>query len=360
MKNIFKPSVFWLFVFIPIALVLEYAHASDPLVFFAGALAIIPIAKLISTSTENLAHYTGDSVGGLLNASFGNLPELIIAIAALRAGLYEMVLASIVGAILANLLLALGISFFVGGLKHKTQEYNPKSIRVYNSMMFIAVLSMVVPSAFTRLFGGGEMIEQEINLNIGLAIVLLVLYLLYLVFMIKTHPDFFKSEQPQQEEKEEHQVWSLSKSIIMLIFASILAAVMSEVVVGAAEGTGHALNMSPTFIGLIFLAIIGGAAESLSAISMARKNKMDLTMSIALGSCIQISLFIAPLLVLLSFLISPEPLLLAFNRAHLSALFFAVITGILIAGDGQSNWYKGIQLIFIYIIMAFMFYFIPS
>ena len=169
MKNLLKPSIFWLFIFIPIALVLEYTHASDPLVFFAGALAIIPIAKLISTSTENLAHYTGDSVGGLLNASFGNLPELIIAIAALRAGLYEMVLASIVGAILANLLLALGISFFVGGLKHKTQEYNPKSIRVYNSMMFIAVLSMVVPSAFTRLFGGGEMIEQEINLNIGLA-----------------------------------------------------------------------------------------------------------------------------------------------------------------------------------------------
>jgi Ca2+:H+ antiporter len=164
---------------------------------------------------------------------------------------------------------------------------------------------------------------------------------------------------PSDTEAEE-KPWSMPKSLLFLVLASVLAALMSEVVVGAAEGTGHALHMSPGFIGLIFVAIIGGAAESLSAINMAQKNKMDLTMSIALGSCIQISLFIAPLLVLLSFVIGPKPLLLSFDRSQLGAVFFAVLMGTLISGDGQSNWYKGVQLIFIYAIMAIMFYLIPS
>ncbi len=363
MKKILQPSVFWLFIFAPIAWILDRSGARDPLIFFTGALAIIPIAKLISTSTENLAHYTGDSIGGLLNATFGNLPELIISIVAIRAGLYEMVLASIIGAILANLLLAIGVSFLLGGLKYKTQEFNPRSIRVYNTMMFIAVLSLVVPSSFSRLFGSGDVaIPQETELNVGLSIVLLILYVLYLVFMIGTHPDFFKSEtasSPAATEDEEEKPWSLPKSILFLVLASVLAAFMSELVVGAAEGTGEALHMSSVFIGLIFVAIIGGAAESLSAINMARKNKMDLTISIALGSCIQISLFIAPLLVLLSFVIGPEPLLLSFDRMQLGAVFFAVLMATLISGDGQSNWYKGIQLLFIYAIMAIMFYFIP-
>jgi Ca2+:H+ antiporter len=354
-------SIYLLFVFIPISVALEhFAPESHSMIFFTAAVAIIPIARLISQSTENLAHYTGEAIGGLLNATFGNFPEFIIVLMAIHAGLYNMVLASLIGAILANLLLALGVSFFVGGMKYHTQEYNAVSSRIYATMMFIAVISMVVPSAFNRLFGGADILRQEYLLNVGISAVLLVAYILYLIFMIRTHPDFFKSKDTAGGEEHEEKFWSKSRAIISLVAASLLAAWMSEILVGSAEETGKALGMTTTFIGLIILAVVGGAAESLSAISMARKNKMDLTMSIALGSCIQIALLIAPLAVLLSFFIGPAPLQLAFGRVELGCLFMAVLMGILVASDGKSNWYKGIQLIIIYAIMAFLFYFIPE
>jgi Ca2+:H+ antiporter len=360
MKNLLKPSANWLFVFIPISLFLEHSHASAPLIFFSAALSIIPIAKLIVHSTENLATYTGDAIGGLLNASFGNLPELIIAIVALKAGLYTMVLASIIGAILANLLLALGLSFFIGGTKYHTQDFNPVTARLYSTMMVIAVISMGVPSFFNRMFGGQDVLRQQGLLNIGLAIVLLMGYGLYLFFMIKTHPEFFKSSTSAEEHEVHENRWSKSRSIISLIGASVLAAFMSEILVGAAEGTGEALGMSATFIGIVFLAVIGGAAESLSAISVAKKNKMDLSVGILLGSCIQITLFIAPLLVLVSLFISDEPLFLSFGQAQVGALFFAVLIGMVVVADGKSNWYKGIQLIAVYLIIALMFFFMPE
>ncbi|WP_222718616.1 calcium/proton exchanger [Algoriphagus sp. AK58] len=354
-----KPGIHWLFAFIPITLFLENSHASAPMIFFSAALSIIPIARLISTSTENLATYTGDAVGGLLNATFGNLPELIIAFVALKAGLHEMVLASIAGAILANLLLALGVSFLVGGLKFHYQEYNSTSIRMYSSMMMIAVLSLTVPSAFNRFFGSTGFTEAENSLNIYLSIALLAAYGLYLVFMLKTHPDFFKSESSSHEEEHENR-WSLPKAIGFLVFASVLAAFMSEILVGAAEETGEVMGMSSIFIGLVFLAVIGGAAESISAIVMASKNKVDLSIGIALGSSIQIALFIAPLLVLVSLFVGPEQMNLTFNRALIGALFLGVILAAMISGDGRSNWYKGIQLILVYFILGMMFYFIPE
>jgi len=360
LKKFLKPSINWLFVFIPIALILEYSHASEPLIFFSAALSIIPIAKLIVHSTEQLAKYTGDAIGGLLNATFGNLPELIISIVALKAGLYTMVLASIIGAILANLLLALGLSFFIGGTKYHEQEYNPVSARLYSTMMVIAVISMGVPSFFNRMFGGQDILRQQSLLNVGLAIVLLIGYGLYLFFMIKTHPEFFKSSTSEEQHEEHEERWSKSKAIIFLVGASVLAAFMSEILVGAAEGTGEALGMSATFIGIVFLAIVGGAAESLSAITVAKKNKMDLSVGILLGSCIQITLFIAPLLVLISLIISPEPLFLSFPQAQVGALFFAVLIGMVVVADGKSNWYKGIQLIAVYLIIALMFFFMPE
>ncbi len=359
MKKFFKPGPNWLLIFIPISFALESAHASEPLIFFSAALSIIPIAKLIVHSTEQLATYTGDAIGGLLNATFGNFPELIIAVVALKAGLYTMVLASVVGAILANLLLALGLSFFIGGTKHHIQEYNPASARVYASMMFMAVISLAVPSSFNTLFGAQDVLRQESMLNIGLAIVLLLGYGLYLFFMIKTHPEFFKSNKDVEDEHHEDR-WSKGLSILMLVIASVGAAFMSEVLVGAAEGTGEALGMSATFIGIVFLAVVGGAAESFSAIAMAQKNKMDLSVGILLGSCIQIALFVAPVLVLLSLVVGPEPLHLSFPRSQIGALFFAVIIGSLISGDGRSNWFKGVQLIAIYVIIALMFFFIPD
>ena len=359
MKKFLNPSANWLLIFIPISFALEAAHASEPLIFFSAALSIIPIAKLIVHSTEQLATYTGDAIGGLLNATFGNFPELIIAVVALKAGLYTMVLASIVGAILANLLLALGLSFFIGGTKHHVQEYNPVSARVYASMMFMAVISLAVPSSFNSLFGAQDVLRQESMLNIGLAVVLLLGYALYLFFMIKTHPEFFKSSKDEVEAHHEDR-WSKGRSIILLVIASVAAAFMSEILVGAAEGTGEALGMSATFIGIVFLAIVGGAAESFSAIAMAQKNKMDLSVGILLGSCIQITLFVAPVLVLLSLVIGPHPLHLSFPKTQMGALFFAVLIGSLVSGDGRANWYKGIQLIAVYLIIALMFFFIPD
>ncbi|MFZ2905589.1 MAG: calcium/proton exchanger [Cyclobacteriaceae bacterium] len=359
MKAILKPGIHWLFIFIPVSLYLEYSHASEPMIFFSAALSIIPIARLISTSTENLATYTGDAIGGLLNATFGNLPELIIAVVALKAGLHEIVLASLGGAILANLLLATGVSFLLGGMKFHNQEYNPASTRVYSSMMLIAVISLMVPSGFHSLAQKGIPTENENTLNIILAVTLLVAYILYLFFMIKTHADFFRTEGGGHAD-EHHNRWSLPRALVSLVGASVLAAFMSEVLVGAAEGTGEALGMSSVFIGVIFLAVVGGAAESISAITMATKNKMDLSLGIALGSSIQIALFIAPALVLLSLFIGPGQLNLIFPRGLILTLFFSVILAAMISGDGRSNWYKGVQLIIIYMIVAMVLYFIPA
>ncbi len=358
MKNLLKPSIYWLLVFVPASFILELQEAAAPLIFFSAALSIIPIARLISASTEHLATYTGDAVGGLLNATFGNLPELIIAMAALSAGLYDMVLASLAGAILANLLLAMGISFIVGGLKYHSQDYNPTSIRVYGSMMMIASFSLFVPSAFHRFFGAEEYVQSENMLNLFLAGTLLIGYVLYLVFMLKTHGEFFKS-QDADGESEHSDRWSLQRALVTLVIASVGAAFMSEVLVGAAEETGAALGMSTVFIGVVFLAIVGGAAESISAVSMAAKNKMDLSIGILLGSSIQIALFVAPVLVFSSLVIGPEQLNLSFNRALLGALFFAVLLGIVVSGDGRANWYKGVQLVVFYVILGIMFYFIP-
>lgn len=347
-----------MFAFIPVTLVLDYTHASAPWIFFSAALSIIPIARLIGASTEQLATYTGDALGGLLNATFGNFPELIIALVALQAGLHEMVLASLAGAILANLLLAQGISFLVGGVRHHTQEYNPASIRVYSSMMMIAVLSLIVPSAFHSVFGAHGATEDENSLNIVLSIVLLLAYVLYLVFMLKTHKEFFKSEGGQENEHHGKR-WSLQRALTSLVVASVMAAFMSEMLVGAAEETGKVLGMSSVFIGVIFLAVVGGAAESISAITMASKNKMDLSIGIALGSSIQIALFIAPVLVLGSLFIGPGQMNLNFNRTLIGALFLSVLIAAIVSGDGRSNWYKGVQLIVVYLILAMMFYFIP-
>ncbi|ESU29945.1 hypothetical protein FLJC2902T_04270 [Flavobacterium limnosediminis JC2902] len=300
-----------------------------------------------------------------MNATFGNAPELIIAVMALHAGLHEMVLASLAGAILANLLMATGISFLVGGIKFHNQEYNPVTIKMYNSMMFLAVYSMLIPSSFHRFFITGENTvyrQNESNLNILLAVSLLLAYVFYLYFMIKTHPDLFKSikKAPVVKEEEEHEPWSKKKAIGALIVASVTAAFMSEILVGAAEGTGKELGMSSAFIGIVFVAVIGGAAESISAITMAAKNKLDLTISIALGSSIQIALFIAPLLILLSFFVGPKPMFLNFNRAEIGALLMAVILTTVVSGDGKSNWFKGIQMITLYLLIALLFYFIPE
>jgi Ca2+:H+ antiporter len=361
MERPFKPSINWLLAFIPISVLLERAHVSPPVLFFSAALAIVPIARLIVLATEQLATRTGDAIGGLLNATFGNAPELIIAVVALKAGYFDMVRASIIGAILANLMLATGIAFFLGGLRYHTQEYNAAAARLYSSMMLISAISLGVPSAFNRFFSPEGTIHEEKLVNLGTAFVLLAAYALYLVFLLKTHPDFFQSVAGVKEEHERDAThWSTGRAIGSLVGASILAAWMSEILVGAAEGTGQALGMSQVFIGIVLLAIIGGAAESGSAIAVARKNKLDLTVGIAMGSSIQIALFVAPVLVLASGFIAPQPLELSFSRAEIGTLFLGVLIGAIVAGDGRSNWYKGAQLVLVYSMIAILFYFLPE
>lgn len=351
----------WLLLFIPITVGLEHlAHVSAPVLFFLAALAIVPIAAQIVHATEQLAVRTGDAIGGLLNATFGNAPELIIAFVALKAGYFDMVRASLVGAILANLLLALGVAFLLGGIRFHEQRFNATAARAYSTMMFLAAVSMTVPSAFSRVFAPNEVIRQERFLNVGIAVVLLIAYGLYILFSLRTHTSAFASVDLEEAVEHHEELWSVPRAVITLLAASVLAAWMSEILVGAAEETGKALGMSQLFIGIVFVAIVGGAAESGSAIAMARKNKMDLSVGIASGSCIQIALFVAPLLVLASYFVAPQPLELAFGRAEIGSLFIAVLIGAMVSGDGQGNWYKGVQLITVYAIIALMFYLIPS
>jgi Ca2+:H+ antiporter len=361
MKLSLRPSINWLLVFIPVSVALDRGGAPAPTLFFSAALAIVPVARLIVLATEQLAVRTGDAIGGLLNATFGNAPELIIGLVALQAGYYDMVRASIIGAILANLMLASGAAFFLGGLRYHTQEYNPNVARLYSSMMLIAAISLGVPSAFNRFFSPAETIHDEALVNVGTAVVLLAAYVLYLVFLLKTHPEFFASVGGKGADHEsEGNRWSLGAAVGALLGASVLAAWMSEILVGAAEGTGKALGMSEVFIGIVFLALIGGAAESGSAVAMARKNKLDLTVGITMGSSIQIALFVAPVLALASRFIAPKPLELAFSRPEIGTLFLAGLVGAIVAGDGRSNWYKGVQLMLVYAMIAMMFYFMPA
>ena len=355
-----KPSINWLFVFVPLSVVLEHSGASAPMVFFSAALAIIPIASLIVHATEQIAMRTGDAIGGLLNATFGNAPELIISFVALKAGYLDMVRASLVGSILANLLLALGLAFLRGGFRQHEQQYSASAARVYSSMMLIAVISMAVPSAFSRFFASEGNLRDEHVLNFGMAILLLLSYALFLLFSLKTHPDFFTSTEGGEEGHHEEERWSVARAGGSLLVASVLAAWMSEILVGAAEATGKALGMSQAFIGIVFLAIVGGAAESSSAIVMARKNKMNLSVGIALGSSMQIALFVAPVLVLASHFVAPSPFTLSFSRAEVGSLLMGTLIGSMVSGDGRSNWYKGIQLVAVYSVIAMMFYFMPE
>jgi Ca2+:H+ antiporter len=352
----------WLLLFIPVTFALEYAGAAAPWIFFAAALSLVPIAGLIVRSTEQVATYTGPTIGGLLNATFGNAPELIIALVALKAGLNDMVRAAIAGSILVNLLLALGIAFFAGGLRHHVQTYNAAGARLYASLMLLAAFSLAVPSAYSRFLATDETVRNEALLNFGLAVVLLAAYALYLLFQLKTHPEEFVG-QPGAVSDQEHAHgarWSLPRAIVSLLAASLAAAFMSEVLVGAAQETGEALGMSDAFIGVVFLAIVGGAAGPPAAVVMALRDKMDLAVGIALGASIQIALFVAPVLVLASVFIAPEPLELSFSRPEVGAIFMGALIGAVVAGDGRSNWYKGVQLIAVYLIIALMFYFIPA
>ncbi|MEX1132464.1 MAG: calcium/proton exchanger [Flavobacteriales bacterium] len=357
LKALLKPSANWLFVFIPITLVLEHLGASDPLIFFAAALAIVPIAQLIVQSTEQVALHTGDAVGGLLNATFGNAPELIISFVALKAGLYDLVLGSLAGAVLANALFATGMGFLLGGLRKKEQLFNAQNARLLSSMMLIVVVSLMVPSAFYKAMEGRVGDDVISTLNVWVAVLLLVGYVLYLLFTMHTHKDLFKAVNAGEEHEGPKP--ALPKALFLLVLASVLAAFMSETLVAAAEGTGEVLGLSQTFIGMIVLALVGGAAESFSAIAVARKDKLDMTLGITLGSSVQIVLFVTPVLVLVSMLLDGPPLLIAFGTGTILAVLLTALLTAVITSDGRSQWFKGVQLLLVYAMIALVLYFLP-
>ncbi|CAH1669944.1 calcium/proton exchanger [Chelatococcus asaccharovorans] len=355
-----RPSINWLLIFAPVAVLLDrVGHVPAGFVFFCAAIAIVPFAGLIVKGTEQVAAHAGATVGGLLNATFGNLPELIIALAALRAGLIEMVRASIIGALLANLLFALGLSFLLGGLRHWKQEYNPRAVAAFSSTMVLAWLSLALPSAFHRALGEQAAQIQYVALDLIVAVVLLSLYGLFLLYSLRTHPETFAElGAPAREEASDHP--GMARGILMLLIASGGAAWMSEILVGAAEQASRSLGMSQMFMGVIVLAIVGGAAEAGSAVAMARSNRIDLSLGIALGSCVQIALFVAPILVLLAPIIGSTQFQLVFSQAEMWMLFGAVLLGSAVTMSGHADWFKGAQLLALYLIIAVVLYLIPG
>ena len=345
-------------VFVPVSIVLELFHANPVWIFSSSALAIIPLAGLMGKATEHLAERLGAGLGGLLNASFGNAAELIIALMALRAGLLDVVKASITGSIIGNVLLVLGMSVLVGGLKFARQTFNRTAAGLGATLLALSAIGLVVPAIFHLVvYGNPAAHEQELSLEI--AFVLFVTYLLSLVFALRTHKHLYAGKTAHAGgEALGVAGWSKTRSVLVLLAATALVALMSEFLVGAVEHTAHALGMTDVFVGVILVAIIGNAAEHSTAILMAAKNQMDLAMNIAVGSSIQIALFVAPVLVFVGYL-SGQPMNLLFTTFEVVSVVLSVGVVSLIAMDGESNWMEGVQLLAVYVILAIAFYFLP-
>jgi len=364
MKQFLTPANFLnvLLIFVPIAIVLEYVvHASAEMIFVASCLAIIPLAGLMGKATEHLAEKVGEGIGGLLNATFGNAAELIIAIMALRAGLYDVVKASITGSIIGNILLVFGLSAVLGGLKFPTQSFNKTAASLGTTMLTLSAIALVVPALFhAAVEGKPNVSEQELSLEI--AAILMVTYILSLVFTLKTHKHLYAGGHGGEEADEAigTQGWSTGKSLAVLLIATAFVALMSEFLVGAVQATAKTFGMTEVFVGVILVAIIGNAAEHSTAILMALKNKMDIAINIAVGSSIQIALFVAPLLVFLSYLIGPQPMDLIFTHFEVLAIVLSVFIIGFISQDGESNWMEGVQLLAVYGILGIAFYFLPG
>jgi Ca2+:H+ antiporter len=352
----------WLLVFVPVTVALEFlSPESHTLIFLSACVSIIPLAGWLGRATEQLAERTGEGVGGLLNATFGNAAELIIALAALQKGLYDVVKASLTGSIIGNLLLVLGASIVAGGLKHKEQRFNPQAASSQSTLLTLAAIGLVVPAAFHYLAGPAA-VAKEAGLSLEIAIVLVVVYGLHLLFSLRTHRALFTGDDGSDLEEltTGHGKWTVRKSMGILAGATALIAWMSEILVGSVEKAAISFGMTSVFVGVIVVAIVGNAAEHSTAILVSMKNRMDLALSIAIGSSLQIALFVAPVLVFASYAIGPRPMDLVFTPAEILAIVVAVwITG-QICSDGISNWIEGAQLLAVYIILGIVFYFLPE
>jgi Ca2+:H+ antiporter len=354
--------VYFLGIFIPVAVGLELAHASPVLVFSAAALGVIPTAALMGEATEHLAARSGPGIGGLLNVTFGNAPELIIAFFALLEGLQEVVKASIVGSIIGNILLVLGAAMVVGGWNREKQTFSRTAATAQSGMLLLALAALLFPAAFQLIHGGGlpGVGEERVDfgsdlerLSLGVALVLMASYVGGLYFSLKTHRAIFN---PYSEE-EEGEIWSIKRSLILLGIAAVLVGIMSEVLVGAISDASKDIGLSEFFVGVFVVAIVGNAAEHWVAVLVAAKDKMDLAVNIAIGSSAQIALFVAPILVIASFFVGDNPLALVFNGYELGALLFAVLIANFLTQDGETNWFEGVQLLALYAVLGLVFYY---
>jgi Ca2+:H+ antiporter len=315
----------------------------------------VPLAALLSHATESVATKTGDAVGGLLNATLGNLTELVIALAALRAGQYTLVKASIAGAIVTNTLFMLGASFLLGGLKHHVQEYNRASARLQAGLLFLATIAMLIPSTVSEAdSAAGSALTAE--LSVSLSVLLIAAYGLGLIFSLKTHRELFDGAEPAETGEVP---WPLGLALATLTGVTVLVALVSEVFVESVQQAAMAFGMTPAFVGFIVVALVGGAAEMASAFSAARKNRLDLSVAIALGSASQIALFVTPILVFFSYVIGPVPLSLQFWPGAVVMMLIATMTASLVTNSGQSTWFVGVLVLMVYLIFAMTLYLLP-
>jgi len=339
----------YLLILVPISVVFEFIHLSPTLIFVTAALAIVPLAGLMGEATEEISVYSGPRMGGFLNATFGNATELIIAFFALKEGLFDVVKASIVGSVIGNILLVLGLSMILGGIKFKTQSFNKKAVEVSSSMLLFSIIGLSIPAIFTHTIKSDLLTSKYESLSIAVALIMFVIYILGLYFSFFTHKDIYGSEHKEDVESK----WSLKKSLLVLIAATLCIALESEFLVGSVEAMTKTLGFSEFFVGIIIIPIIGNAAEHSTAVVMAMKNKMDVAVEIAIGSSLQIILFVAPVLVFLSLLFKPMSII--FNVFELVALIVSVIIANRVSNDGESNWLEGVQLVAVYIIIAICF-----
>jgi Ca2+:H+ antiporter len=356
--------VHYLGVFIPAAIALELAHASPLLVFSAAALGVIPCAAVMGEATEAIAAKSGPGIGGLLNVTFGNAPELIIAFFALLEGLQEVVKASIVGSIIGNVLLVMGAAMVVGGWSRDKQTFSRTAASAQSGMLTLALAALIFPALFQLIHGGslpgvgdehvdfGSDLEK---LSLGVALVLLLSYAAGLWFSLRTHRAVFNPFGGEEEE-DAHR-WPVKRAAIYLALSAVAVGVMSEILVGSISEASEDIGLSEFFVGVFIVAIVGNAAEHWVAVLVAAKDKMDLAVNIAIGSSAQIALFVAPVLVLLSFVVGPDPMALVFNGYELGALLFAVLIANLVTQDGESNWFEGVQLLSLYAVLGLVFYF---
>lgn len=337
----------FMLLFVPISFIGKFLNFSPTIMFILAAISIIPLAGIMGEGTEEISFYTGPKIGGFLNATFGNATELIISFFALKSGLFEVVKSSIAGSIIGNILLVLGASMFIGGLKHKTQNFNINVVETTSSMLLFSLIGLCVPAFFTHTINANLLNTRYEGLSLVVAIVMFILYILSLIFSFFTHKDLYATTT---EEEGHESKWSLKKSIAILIIATVIIAIESEFLVGGIEDITSKLGLSEFFVGIILIPIIGNAAEHSTAITMALKNKMDVAIEIALGSSLQIILFVAPVLIFLSLLFTPMSII--FNPFELVSLIASVIIANKVASDGQSNWLEGAQLMAVYFIIA--------